>query len=103
MSANPNYQGLLSIENLWAGAIFVKHLLFLIMIGVSIYITWGILPQLRRIALLRAKNLAQQSEEKQAQFLKQEESILLQETNLLRINLILGILVLALTAIARAA
>jgi uncharacterized membrane protein len=35
MSANPNYNGLLSISNRWAASILIKHVLFLGMIAVS--------------------------------------------------------------------
>lgn len=96
MSANPNYQGLIAIENSWSAAILVKHLLFLSMAGLSAYITWGLLPKSRRLALQRqrlpSETLAQQS-----------TSLARQEVLLLRLNLCLGILVLALTAVARSA
>jgi uncharacterized membrane protein len=36
MSANPNYQGFIAIQNRWAAAILVKHLLFLVMTGICI-------------------------------------------------------------------
>jgi uncharacterized membrane protein len=93
MSSNPNYEGFLSIQGLWAGSILIKHLLFGLMVIVSAYITWGLLPALKRAALLRAKG-------KDAQEL---ESLQKREVFLLRVNLILGVLVLLLTAIARSA
>ena len=52
MSASPHYAGFLSINSLWAGAILIKHLLFGIMVFISGYITWGIIPAMRRSALL---------------------------------------------------
>jgi uncharacterized membrane protein len=91
MSANPNYQGFLSIDNRWATAILVKHLLFLAMTGVSAYLTWGVLPGLHRIALKQA--VGQETPE--------AERLEKLEANLLRLNLLLGGLVLALTALAR--
>lgn len=96
MSANPNYQGFLAIENRWAVAIFIKHLLFVLMTGISVYMTWGVLPQLRRLALKQARGLDQQDSQP-------SQALLTREVWLLRFNLILGILVLGLTAIARAA
>ena len=54
MSASPHYQGFLAIQNLWAGAILIKHLLFFGMAGTSAYLTWGLAPRLRRLALLQA-------------------------------------------------
>lgn len=96
MSANPNYQGFIAIENRWSAAILVKHLLFLVMTGVSAYLTWGLLPGLRRLALQRqhlpAETLSVQS-----------ANLARREATLLRLNLFLGIFVLALTAIARSA
>ncbi len=91
MSANPNYQGFLAISNRWAAAILVKHLVFFIMVGVSAYLTWGLLPRLGRVALRQSRGL----EAPEAEHLQRRETILL------RLNLILGVAVLALTAIAR--
>ena len=92
MSANPNYKGFLTIANRWALAILVKHLVFLAMTLVSAYLTWGVLPNLQRMALRRARGLEAAG----------EESLQSREVRLLRLNLVLGVLVLALTAIARA-
>lgn len=91
MSANPNYAGLLAIQGVWAGSILIKHLLFGLMTILSGYITWGLLPALRRAALLQARGKEVTNAQK----------LLKRETFMLRLNLILGILVLLLTAIAR--
>jgi uncharacterized membrane protein len=91
MSASPNYQGFLTINNRWALAILVKHLVFFAMIGVSAFITWGLLPRLQRVALRQAYGLDAPEAEKLQR----------QETALLRLNLALGALILALTAVAR--
>lgn len=97
MSANPNYDGFLTIDNRWAAAILVKHILFILMAGISAYMTWGLLPQLRRQALLQARSQpAAQTQETLARLGRREAW-------LLRLNLALGVLVLGLTAIARAA
>ena len=93
MSASPNYEGFIAINNLWAAAILAKHLVFLAMTGVSAYLTWGVLPALRRIAMLKARG-------RDAAGL---EGLQNPETLLLRLNFVLGIVVLGLTAIARAA
>lgn len=92
MSASPNYAGFLVIGNRWAVAIFIKHLVFGAMIAVSAYLTWGVLPALRRLALRRA---AGQDTSEAARWGQRE-------TQLLRLNLILAVLVLGLTALARA-
>jgi uncharacterized membrane protein len=93
MSASPNYQGFLTINNPWAAAILVKHLAFLGMIAVSAFLTWGVLPELRRMSLKRAKG----KETPEAARLERREVLLL------RINFLLGVIILGLTAIARAA
>ncbi len=93
MSANSNYQGFLGISNRWSVAILLKHLVFLTMIVVSAYMTWGIMPKLQRTALRQAHGIdAPESSQLQRQ-----------EVRLFRLNLILGAIVLALTALARAA
>jgi uncharacterized membrane protein len=92
MSANPNYEGLLSISNRWAATMLLKHILFIGMIAISAYMTWGLLPGLRRIAMQQAKGMDAQS----------AEQLQKRETLLLRINLVLGVLILGLTAMARA-
>jgi len=93
MSANPNYEGLLSISNRWAASMLLKHILFILMILFSTSLSWGILTALSRIAMRQAKGLDAQSAEQLQQ----------RETLLLRINLVLGVLILGLTALARAA
>jgi uncharacterized membrane protein len=90
MSASPNYEGFLTIANRWGAAILVKHILFGLMIGVSAYVTWGVLPALRRAVLRQAQGQTFVTEGLQRQ-----------GALLLRLNLLLGVLVLALTALAR--
>jgi len=97
MSSNPHYQGLLEIQNPWAIAILVKHLLFLGMAGLSVYMTWGLLPKMRRVAMQQA--LASQ----ETGLVEKTESLRRREVRLLRLNLALGLLVLGLTALARSA
>ncbi|HJW89155.1 MAG TPA: CopD family protein [Anaerolineales bacterium] len=92
MSANPNYLGFLAFSNLWARAILFKHLSFFLMVGLSAYLTWGLLPALRREALLRAKGLAH----------PQAAQLQRREIWLIRLNLLLGVIILGLTALARA-
>ncbi len=92
MSSNPHYNGFLAIDSTWAAAILLKHGLFLIMTGASAYLTWGVLPALRRAAL--KVSLGQPAPD----LLRLERRNLL----LMRLNLLLALLVLALTALARA-
>ena len=93
MSANPNYAGFIKFSNRWAIAILLKHILFLVMVVATAYLTWGVLPRLRRIALLQAHG----------QLPPQAEHLQHQHLRLVRLNLVLAVFVLALTALARAA
>ena len=90
LSASPHYQGFLQIDSAWGVAILVKHILFAAMAVLSAYLTWGLLPALRRNALRQVADPA--------------ESARLERRNLflLRLSLFLSILILALTALARA-
>jgi uncharacterized membrane protein len=91
MSANPNYNGLLSISNRWAASILIKHVLFLGMIAVSAYMTWALFPAIRRNALLKTKGVDAIEGGKLER----------REIFLLRLNLLLSVLILGLTALAR--
>ena len=93
MGANPNYEGLLAVDNAWARAILIKHVTFGGMIAVSAYQTWGVAPALARAALLRAGGREPEG----------EAALMHRETQLTRLNLALGVIVLALTALARTA
>lgn len=91
LSANPHYNGFLSTSGQWSLAILVKHSLGVVMVVVSAIQTWEVLPAIQR-GLLRAERA------------DPEELARLQrkETLLLRINLLLAVLILAATALARA-
>lgn len=93
MSASPSYAGFLAISNPWAVAILAKHAVIGLMILVSGYVTWGLLPTLQRNTLLRAAGRGVNE--------VQEARLQRRETWMLRINLALSILVLLLTAWAR--
>lgn len=93
MTGNPNYDGLLAVNNRWAASILIKHLVFVGMIGVSAYTTWWALPALRRQALIRA----------QGPDTKEFTEDNRREVALVRINFALSVVVLALTALARTA
>jgi uncharacterized membrane protein len=94
MSANPNYRGFLAIGNVWSAAILSKHLVIGVMILVASYQTWILYPQLDRMLLARAA--------------KVEPGPIAARLAVLQIrsvwlNLILALVVLALTAVARTA
>lgn len=91
MGANPNYEGLIAISNDWSRAILVKHLLFFGMIAVSGYLTWGLNPFIERAAIERARGHDPGN----------EKTLERRVIRLLNLNLVLAILVLVLTALAR--
>jgi len=95
MSAHPSYSGFLSINNEWAAAILLKHIVIGLMVLLSAYITWGLLPSLQRAALMRGAGVEVDSRA----MVRLER----REIWLLRVNLFLSVIVLALTAWARAA
>lgn len=95
MVVNPHYGGVLSLVNRWSLAIFIKHGLVIVMALLTGYQSWFTQPALERLRLKHARGLNQASQD--------ETSLLRRRTTLSRINLTLGILVLALTAIARTA
>ncbi len=93
MSSNPNYEGFLTISNRWSMAILLKHLVFGAMILISAIMTWRVLPALRHASLRRARGLDIEGEGK-----SHRQAVLL-----VRGNLVLSLVVLALTALARTA
>jgi uncharacterized membrane protein len=94
MTADPNYDGFLAVDSLWAQAILIKHVAVLAMMAFGIYIQWRIHPALGRLALL---------EQKHADVAEVEKGKLAQrEVRLVRLNLICAAAVLFFTAIATA-
>jgi uncharacterized membrane protein len=91
MSANPNYAGFMAIHNPWAVALLLKHGLFGGMILLGGLLTWGVLPALRRMNLRQQQGLPAEAQAK----------LLQRQTRLLRINFLLAVLILLLTAVAR--
>ncbi|MFZ0544985.1 MAG: CopD family protein [Candidatus Promineifilaceae bacterium] len=94
MTSDSNYEGFLVIHSVWAQAILIKHLAVIAMMGFGLYIQWRVHPSLERLNLLSGKKpeLAQ----------AEKESLLRQETRLLRLSLICAAAVLFFTAIATA-
>ncbi len=95
MSANPNYDGFLAVDSLWAQAILLKHIAVLGMMVFGLYAQWRLHPALARLALL---------EQKKADLAEAERDRLTRQEGLvLRLNLACALLVLLFTAIATAA
>ncbi len=93
MVSHPNYQGFLVIDSSWALAILIKHITVALMLLLSIYATWGLLPALQRVAFIQS--LGKTTSPVESQKLEQ------QQVNLLQLNLFLAVIILLLTAWAR--
>jgi uncharacterized membrane protein len=95
MVSHPNYQGFLVIDSSWALAILIKHLTVAAMLLLSIYITWGLMPALQRIAFIQS--LGKMVDAAESQKLEGRQ------VSLLQLNLFLSVIILLLTAWARTA
>jgi uncharacterized membrane protein len=90
MSTSEHYDGFLNISTQWSLAILAKHILGALMIVISAMQTWEVIPAIQRTLLKKDK--ADEGE---------LEKLQKRETNLIRLNLFLSIIVLGATAIAR--
>ena len=90
MSANPHYNGFLSLSTQWSMAILLKHSLAVVVVVVSAVHTWEVLPALRRTLMKKDKA----TPEEVARLEKRE-------VLLLRTSLFFAVLILVATAVAR--
>ena len=94
MTADPNYDGFLAVDSLWAQAILIKHIAVIAMMVFALYIQWRIHPALSRITLLEKKRPQMADAERR--------KLANQEVRLVRLNLICAAAVLLFTAVATA-
>ena len=94
MTNDPNYEGFLQVDTLWAQAILVKHIAVGAMILIGAYVQWRLHPEMDRIALLAAKRPELAAAE--------EATVLQKESRLLRLNVLCAAAVLFFTAVATA-
>jgi len=90
LSTNPHYDGFLALSTQWSIAMLVKHILFMGIIIVSAIQTWEILPAIQRTLLKKDK-----APEGELATLHKKEMLVL------RLSLMLAVLILGATAIAR--
>ena len=93
MELNPHYAGLLQINDDWGRAILGKHIVIVAMIVISAIMQWRVTPALERATLLARRS---QGPDERAIL----ENIQRRERQLAALNLILGVIVLFLTAVA---
>jgi uncharacterized membrane protein len=93
LSSSPSYKGFLVIQSPWAWAILLKHVVIVVMVAISAYLSWALSPNLARLTLLQVQGVS-------------KNDVLLDRLQnrqliLMRINLAIGVVILALTAWAR--
>jgi len=93
LTASSNYVGFLNFSNTWAKAIFLKHIAVGGMILAGLYMNLVLQPDLNRTAMLLASGKA-----------KPEDTAALarRQSQLTQINMVLALVVLLFTAVARA-
>jgi uncharacterized membrane protein len=94
MTADPNYEGFLSVNSLWAQAILIKHIAVIGMMIFGLYAQWRIHPALARLVLLESKQPERAASER--------STLVKQENRLIVISLICAVAVLFFTAVATA-
>jgi uncharacterized membrane protein len=93
LTSSTHYVGFLNFTSAWAKAILLKHIAVGGMIVVALYMSQALQPDIRRTAVLLSAGKAR-PEEMQALTRRQARAA--------QVNLVLAIVVLVLTAIARA-
>lgn len=93
MATSPHYAGILAIDNTWAKAIFIKHIAIGFMIAIAAYQSFLLYPRLTRLLMLQMRSKDHHG----------EIHTFGTDQGYLRLNIILSIIVLLLTSIARIA
>ncbi len=94
MTVDANYAGFLTVDSQWAVAILLKHIAFVAMVVITVYIQTILYPAMSRLSLL-AKTKPEIAD-------VESGSIQNREIRLLRLNLVCAALVLLFTALATA-
>jgi len=93
MTADPNYEGMLTFDNEWSRAMLFKHIAFVGMVVCGLLLQFGVVPALERASLLAERGRGDPAE---------WERLRRREVRLTWLNVGLGVLVLAFTAWATA-
>ncbi len=93
MATNPQYGGFLAFENTWAKAILLKHIAIAGMVLIGAYQSFVLYPKITR-SLLISQHGGDRQEDREG---------MITDTRLVRVNVLLSIVVLLLTAVARTA
>jgi uncharacterized membrane protein len=90
MGGDPHYEGWFAVRNAWSATLLAKHLIVLVMIGLSLLLQFGAAPALARAHLLAERGVSGGESERAAARRRLRR--------LTAANLALGVLVLMLTA-----
>jgi uncharacterized membrane protein len=90
MGGDPHYEGWFAVRNAWSATLLAKHLIVLVMIGLSLLLQFGAAPALARAHLLAERGVSGGESEHAAARRRLRR--------LTAANLALGVLVLMLTA-----
>lgn len=94
MTNDTNYSGFMVIDSLWAWAMLLKHIAFVGMVLLSIYMQFALYPAMTRLSLL--------NESRPQLAVTEQEKLSRKEWQFLRLNLACAALILLFTAIATA-
>lgn len=94
MTNDENYHGFLAVDSLWAWAILLKHVAYVGMVALTIYLQFGLYPAMSRLTLLEEMHPDTAAFER--------DKLARREIRYLRLNLLAAAAVLLCTAIATA-
>lgn len=94
MTNDTNYSGFLVVDSVWAWAILLKHIAYIGMVAVTVYLQFVLYPSMTRLQLLAESRPATADAER--------EKLARQEIRLLRLNVLCAVVVLLFTAMATA-
>ena len=94
MTNDVNYDGFLKVNTVWAWAMLLKHMAYVALVGIAIYLQTSLYPAMERTAVLSQKRPQLAASE--------QETLTQQESRLLKINLFCAVALLFCTAVATA-
>ena len=94
MTNDVNYSGFMVVDSVWAWAMLLKHIAYVLLVGAMAYLQFGFYPAVERAKVLAEKRPSQ-AESEQAKLAKQEK-------RLLWVNLLCAVIILFCTAVATA-
>ena len=94
MTNDENYNGFLAIDGTWAWAMLLKHIAYIGMVGLTVYLQFALYPAMARLALLAESHPETAAAER--------DKLAAREIHYLRLNVLAAMMVLLFTAMATA-